>query len=321
MTTAAEQPDRRCGGRVAPVQPMILVVDDSRAIRQILRRSLEEIGYVVTEAADGLAALEACRLRRPDLVLLDVDMPVMDGLSTLKEMRADGGLSSLPVIFLTARTTGGDVAVGLGLGAQDYLRKPCHPAELAARVGGVLRLKAAEDALKQHAQELDELSMTDTLTGLGNRRRLLQVSEELTESMGSSALAGLIMIDIDHFKKVNDEEGHPVGDLVLRIVADRLKSRVVPPASIARWGGEEFLILAPGLSIDEVAALGELLRSAVGGSPLSIGDGRTLTITISIGCSLGPLEAFEGAIRVADEALYESKRTGRNRVTTKDVSG
>jgi two-component system, cell cycle response regulator len=320
MTPDAGREDRRGSDRVATVTSRILVVDDSRAIRQILRRSLEELGYLVAEAADGVDALAACRTERPDLVLLDVDMPVMDGLTALREMREDSELASLPVIFLTARTTGDDVAIGLGLGAQDYLRKPCHPAELAARVSSVLRLKAAEDALQQHANELDQLSMTDTLTGLGNRRRLELDSQELMAISGSSGLAGLIMIDIDHFKKVNDTEGHPVGDLVLRIVADRLRGNVSPPATIARWGGEEFLVLAPGLEIGEVTELGERLRSAICQSPLAIGDGRTLTITISVGCSLGPLDTLYEAIRVADEALYEAKRTGRNRVTTRAMN-
>jgi two-component system cell cycle response regulator len=321
MTDGTGGADRRSSDRVAPVASRILVVDDSRAIRQILRRSLQEIGYSVTEAADGVEALAACRLERPDLVLLDVDMPIKDGLATLEEMRADSELSSLPVIFLTARTTGDDVAVGLGLGAQDYLRKPCHPAELAARVSSVLRLKAAEDALQLHAQELDQLSTTDALTGLGNRRRLGDESQEMIATLGSSGLAGVIMIDIDHFKRVNDTEGHPVGDLVLRIVADRLRGRVAQPATIVRWGGEEFLVLAPGLGADELTGLGERLRSAICESPLAIGDDRTLDITISAGCCLGPLETLDEAIRMADEALYESKRSGRNRVTSKSLIG
>jgi two-component system, cell cycle response regulator len=320
MTEHYEGTDRRGDNRVTSGSSRILVVDDSRAIRQILRRSLEDIGYSVAEAADGVEALAACRLDLPDLVLLDVDMPVMDGLATLQEMRADCELSSLPVIFLTARTTGDDVAVGLGLGAQDYLRKPCHPAELEARVSAVLRLKAAEEALQQHAKELDELSTTDALTGLGNRRRFELESQDLVLSVGSSGLVGLIMIDIDHFKTVNDTEGHPIGDLVLRIVAGRLQGLVMQPATIVRWGGEEFLVLVPGASVEALHELGERLRTAVCDSPLGIGDDRTLTITISAGCSVGPIDALEHAIRLADEALYEAKRTGRNRVATKRMN-
>ncbi len=292
----------------------------SRAIRQILRRSLEQIGYSVTEAGDGAEALDSCRRDLPDLVLLDVDMPVKDGLATLQEMREDCELCSLPVIFLTARTTGDDVAAGLGLGAQDYLRKPCHPAELAARVSGVLRLKAAEDALKQHARELDELSTTDALTGLGNRRRFEVESRELAATLRSVDPVGLIMIDIDHFKKVNDTEGHPVGDLVLRIVAGRLQQLVVPPATLVRWGGEEFLVLVPGSGTEEVSELGEQLRKAVSESPLALGDGRVLEVTLSAGCSAGPIGTLEEAIGAADEALYEAKKTGRNRVVTKNTA-
>jgi len=317
MTGHDNGTDRRGDDRVTTDASRVLVVDDSRAIRQILRRSLEAIGYSVAEASDGVEALAACRLDAPDLVLLDIDMPVMDGLATLREMRADKELNSLPVIFLTARTTGDDVAVGLGLGAQDYLRKPCHPAELEARVSAVLRLKAAEETLQQHAKELDQLSTTDALTGLGNRRRLQLVADELVGSLGSSATVGLIMIDIDHFKKVNDCEGHPIGDLVLRIVAGRLQGLVVPPATIVRWGGEEFLVLVSCTGVEALHELGEQLRTAVCDSPFGIGGDRTLDITISAGCSVGPIAGLERFIVAADEALYEAKRTGRNRVAMK----
>jgi two-component system cell cycle response regulator len=320
MTTGIDTTERRDAGRVTARASTVLVVDDSRAIRQILRRSLEDLGYSVTEAGDGVEALDACRRDLPDLMLLDVDMPVKDGLATLKEMRADATLRGVPVIFLTARTTGDDVAAGLELGAQDYLRKPCHPAELAARVSGVLRLKAAEDALLQHARDLDELSTTDTLTGLGNRRCFEVQSKELAAELSPSEPVGLIIIDIDFFKKVNDTEGHPVGDLVLRIVASRLKEVVVPPATIIRWGGEEFLVLVPGFDVEVLGALGEQLRKVVSDSPLAIGDGRILEVTLSAGCSIGPVESLQETIRVADEALYQSKHTGRNRVTIKNTT-
>src|SRR5689334_16982564 len=122
--------DRRADDQ--PNAATVLVVDDSVAIRRILSRSLIAEGYIVREAADGQAALDSCQSDRPDLVLLDIDMPVMDGHATLRELRADPHLADLPVLFLTARTGGSDVATGLGLGAQDYLRKPCEPAELAA---------------------------------------------------------------------------------------------------------------------------------------------------------------------------------------------
>ena len=197
-----------------PARATILIVDDSRTIRQILKRVLVGDGYRVTEAADGSLGLAAIRSDRPDLVLLDVDMPVMDGLTTIRAMRADPEMSTLPVLFLTARTSGTEVAEGLGLGAQDYLRKPCEPSELLARVATTLQRSRQEEELRRRTQALDDLSTTDPLTSLGNRRRFDLRARELAERGDADQLVGVIMVDIDHFKAVNDNEGHSVGDTV-----------------------------------------------------------------------------------------------------------
>jgi two-component system cell cycle response regulator len=309
------QPERRREGRIGVTT--ILVVDDSTAIRRILRRALEGAGHRVVEAENGREGLEVCRTERPDLVLLDVDMPVMDGLSTLREMKMDPTLLQVPVLFLTARTGGEDLARGLDLGAHDYLRKPCDPVELQARVAGALRLAAQEQALRRRTAELDELSTTDQLTGIGNRRRLEARIAELGSVLGPSAGVGVVLLDVDHFKAVNDTEGHPVGDLVLRILAGRLGNEVRHPETLVRWGGEEFLVVAPGLDGTGLAELGERLRAAVGAGPFAIGDGRQLDVNVSAGCASGGLDTFEQTVRVADEALYEAKASGRNRVVTR----
>jgi len=316
MTEAMpSQSERRGDGRIGVTT--ILVVDDSTAIRRILRRALEGAGHRVVEAADGKEGLEVCRAEHPDLVLLDVDMPVMDGLATLREMKTDPDLIHVPVLFLTARTGGDDLARGLDLGAHDYLRKPCDPVELQARVAGALRLAAQEQALRRRSAELDVLSTTDQLTGIGNRRRLDGRIAELSSALGRSGPAGVVLLDVDHFKAVNDNEGHPVGDLVLRILAGRLGNEVRHPETLVRWGGEEFLVIAPGLDGSGLADLGERLRVGVGGSPFAVGDGKLLDIHVSAGCASGPLDGFEQTVRIADEALYEAKATGRNRVVTR----
>lgn len=314
MTEPAVQKaaERRSTDRVAAVT--VLVVDDSSAIRRILRRALELAGYLVEEASDGSQGLDACRTRKPDLVLLDIDMPVMDGTAALAAMRADEELSSIPVLFLTARTGGTDVALGLGLGAQDYLRKPCDPAELTARVASALRISEREKALARKAQEADDASTTDPLTGLGNRRFLEARTRELAASAGAGAIAGVIMVDVDHFKMVNDQHGHMVGDIVLRILARRLALPLSADATLVRWGGEEFLVLVPGLSTDEVTALAERLRAAIALTPFAVGSSAPLPVTVSAGCATGRLEPFEALIRAADDALYSAKRSGRNRV-------
>ncbi|MEO5838348.1 MAG: diguanylate cyclase [Acidimicrobiales bacterium] len=311
--------EEKCGDS-RPTVPTILVVDDSNAIRRILSRALTADGYHVVEASDGRAALDACRAQRPDLVLLDIDMPVMDGHATLREMRADAELQSIPVLFLTARTGGADVAAGLDLGAQDYLRKPCEPAELTARVGMALRAKAQENALARHARELSEMSTTDALTGLGNRRRMESRIAELRATHGPAALVTLIIFDVDHFKNVNDTFGHAVGDVVLRIVAARLRGAFDERALVCRWGGEEFLAAGVGFDATTALALAEHARQLVSATPFATGVDQSIAVTVSAGCAIATLADFAAAIDFADRALYEAKRNGRNRVVVASPS-
>ena len=292
----------------------VLVVDDSSTIRRILRRDLESAGYRVIEADNGEVGLAACRALRPDLVLLDVDMPVLDGMATLERMQADPDLRHLPVLFLTARTSGGEAARGLGLGAHDYLKKPCDQAELLARVSTTLRQQAREQGLLSRAHELAELSTTDALTGVRNRRGL----EQELATMSRERKAGVLLADLDHFKHVNDTEGHVIGDAVLAVVAARLGSACGAAGLVARWGGEEFVVLAPDLDGAGLAAFAERLRAAVSETPLAVGGVRTLDVTISIGGAAGRAADFNALLQAADKALYKAKAAGRNRVVTDD---
>jgi diguanylate cyclase (GGDEF)-like protein len=287
-----------------------LVVDDSRTIRRILRRDLEATGYRVSEAPDGEVALALCRASKPDLVLLDVDMPVLDGMATLERMQADLDLRDIPVLFLTARTSGAEAARGLGLGAEDYLKKPCDPTELLARVGAVLRQRIREQRLVSQAQELTEQSTTDALTGVANRRGLHQL---LAEMDGERPL-GIVLMDLDHFKVVNDTEGHVVGDTVLAVVASRLRSTCGTRATVTRWGGEEFVVTAPNCTAEALAELAEQLRACVGGDPLAVGGRNPLAVTISAGTALGNAADFDDLLNAADAAMYKAKAGGRNRV-------
>jgi two-component system cell cycle response regulator len=150
----------------------IVIAEDSLVVRALLRRQLEEHGHTVFEAADGEEALAACRVRHPDVILLDVEMPKLDGYGVLAALRKDEQLVDIPVVFLTARTALEDVVQGLRLGAHDYLRKPFEPAELLARVTAAFRVKSLQDELRQRNLELDAMSRTDALTGLPNRRHL-----------------------------------------------------------------------------------------------------------------------------------------------------
>jgi two-component system, cell cycle response regulator len=305
-----ESVDRR--GRDRVVTATVLVVDDSSATRRILRRTLEAVGYGVTEAADGLEALGVCRAEPPDLVLLDIDMPVMDGPTLLARLQEDDDLAEIPVIFLTARTSGTDVAAGLQLGAHDYLRKPCEPVELEARVGAALYRRSQHRSLRETALEADRLSTVDALTGIPNRRQFARRRDQLLATSVDGTTVGLIVVDVDHFKQVNDNEGHLVGDAVLRILARRLLTAMAPEQLLVRWGGEEFLVLAPGLPEEATRALARRLHLTVRATPFAVSEERSLPVTISVGCVSGRLHEIDALIPFADEALYEAKRGGRD---------
>jgi diguanylate cyclase (GGDEF)-like protein len=313
----SSEPERRGRGRVTI--PSILVVDDSTAMRRILSHALDAAGYRVSQAEDGETALAACRADAPDLVLLDIDMPVMDGLTALKEIKADPDLRDIPVLFLTARISGDELAAGLELGALDYLRKPCEPAELTARVAAALRQRGQHEALRGMAHEADRLSGMDALTGVANRRQFDTRTQEMLAMMDGSTSVGVMIADVDHFKRINDTEGHPVGDAVLKIVAARLANAVGENHLLVRWGGEEFVALTIGLSEPAVSELAERMRCVINERPFAIDEHRTLAIAISVGYVLGRLDAVDAAVAAADKALYEAKQAGRDRVATHQV--
>ena len=205
----------------------VLIADDSLVIRAVVRGGLEDEGYRVTEAIDGLAALEQCRRDPPDVILLDVEMPGIDGFQVLRALKSDAELKDIPVVFLTSRSDIDDVVAGLRGGAHDYLKKPFEHVELLARVGSAVHVKKLQDQLRQRNVELDRMSRTDALTGLYNRRHL---DEELVRQQSDANRHHdplcVLLLDIDHFKKINDTFGHPAGDLVLCAFADRLRAEL-----------------------------------------------------------------------------------------------
>jgi diguanylate cyclase (GGDEF)-like protein len=292
---------------------LVLVADDSHVVRVMLRRQLESRGLRVEEAVDGHQAVRGCRMLRPDVVLLGVEMPGIDGRTVLRIIRQDPELGDIPVVFLTAHTDTEDVVEGLRLGAHDYLRKPFEPSELIARVTAALRVKALQDQLRTRNVELERVTRTDALTGIYNRRHL----EERLQGVLSMARrhrepAAVLMIDVDHFKSINDSFGHAGGDAVLREVAERLHARVRLEDVVGRWGGEEFLVLSATTDASAAARLAERIRAAIADEPFAIDGAEGLRVTVSIGCAAGTGDA-EALVREADAALYEAKAQGRNR--------
>jgi diguanylate cyclase (GGDEF)-like protein len=296
------------------VNGTILVADDSMVVRAVLRRQLETDGHTVIEAVNGEDAIDACREHHPDVILLDVEMPVLDGHATLARLKADPQLKDIPVVFLTGRVDTADVVNGLRLGAHDYLRKPFEANELMARVSAALRTKWLQDELRTRNAELDRVSRIDMLTNIYNRRHL----DEHLRSVISAArrhdrTVGVLIVDIDHFKEVNDEHGHLAGDAVLREVAGRLQQAMRTEDALGRWGGEEFLAVLTETLPEGVRVMAERLRQVIAAAPFTLDDGSRIRVTVSVGHTNGTEDA-EVLVHRADDALYVAKAEGRNRV-------
>jgi two-component system cell cycle response regulator len=294
----------------------VLIADDSLVIRAVVRSGLEDEGYRVIEAVDGLAALERCRQEPPDVVLLDIEMPGLDGYQVLSELKSDADLKNIPVVFLTSRSGMDDVVAGLRGGAHDYLKKPFEPAELLARVGSAIHVKKLQDEVQQRNAELDRISRTDGLTGLFNRRHLdEELARRNTDSLRHHEPICLLLLDLDHFKHINDTYGHPAGDLVLRAFADRISLGLRAGDIAGRWGGEEFLVILPRTDLAGALEVAERIRSATAAAPVTAA-GQGIDVRVSGGCALGPGDSVEALVHLADQCLYQAKHRGRNRIVT-----
>jgi two-component system cell cycle response regulator len=292
----------------------ILIAEDSLVIRAVVRRYLEDEGYVVIEADGGQAAIDACRSTPPDAVLLDIEMPGLNGHEVLAQLKADDSVRDIPVVFLTGRTGTEDIVDGLRSGAHDYLKKPFEPAELIARVGAAVRTKELQDMLRTQSIEFDRISRTDSLTGLYNRRHL----QEQLRQVGSASVRhrrslSVVMFDIDFFKSVNDSVGHQGGDEVLKEFARRLEHVLRDEDVAGRWGGEEFLLILADTELQGAMALAERVREQVAATPFDVGDAK-LSLTLSGGCATSLGGDTEDLVRRADESLYLAKASGRNQI-------
>lgn len=301
----------------------LLIVDDSPALRQEVRQLVERLGLFSScrEAENGIEGYKAVLAGAPDLILCDLVMPSVDGFKFLNLVRARADLRDIPVILLTGRAEVGVKIRGLELGASDYVTKPFDPGELLARIKVQLKIKALQDALRASNEQLRELSSVDPLTKLFNRRYFMQALEaEYARSVRYATPLSFLMLDIDHFKRLNDTYGHQAGDEVLRGLADLLRVRVRGSDVAGRYGGEEFCVLLPHTGLQGAAELAERIRAAVEGTPIEA-RGERLGITVSVGAAACPgprVATADDLIRLADEALYEAKAAGRNRVAARE---
>ena len=297
----------------------LLIVDDTVSVRQEVRRLAARLGVFGTcrEAENGIEAYKRVLEAAPDLVLCDLVMPGVDGLKFLALLRAREELRDIPVILVTGKTDVETKIRGLELGASDYITKPFDGGELLARMKVQLKIKALQDELRRSNELLQELSSTDALTQLFNRRHFMAAlgnEFERTDRYGSPL--SLVMLDIDHFKRLNDTFGHQVGDEALRGLGALILDAVRSTDIAARYGGEEFCVLLPETGLEGAAEFARRLRSAVEDKTLLV-DGHEVRMTASLGISACPHPAVESGddlIRLADDAMYRAKRAGRNRV-------
>ena len=293
-------------------QARVLIVDDIPANIKTLHGILGD-SYRLHFATDWRKGLELARRLLPDIILLDVMMPELDGYEICRRLKSETGTRDIPVVFITALGSEEDEEKGLAIGGADYIVKPFRPAIVKLRVRNLLQLKLQRD-------RLEALTMTDGLTDIANRRRFDQHLEQEWRRCGRMMVPlSAIMMDIDHFKSFNDHYGHSAGDDCLRRIARALEN--VPNRAgdlVARYGGEEFACLLPGTDAEGAQVLAELMREAV--EALGIPHSRseaTNHVSISAGVATvipGEDSKPEGLMKMADDMLYKAKNAGRNRV-------
>jgi len=300
----------------------ILVVDDNQDNIEIIATRLRFRGYEIFEASNGEEALALVRECTPDLILLDVMLPDIDGYEISRRIKGNDELPFIPIILVTARDSTQDKVAGLDAGADDYLTKPINFPELEARVRSMLRIKRLQDELEEKNRELERLSISDGLTGLYNHRHIHGLlAEEFERVERTNDCMSVAMFDLDHFKAVNDTYGHQAGDRVLVALADILRETARDIDRLGRYGGEEFMALLPETCIEDATVFVERVRREVARRPFDIGRDEPLHMTLSAGVATYPHEMIrdvETLVRLADEALYAAKAAGRNRVVRFD---
>jgi len=286
----------------------VLIADDDRLSARMLEASLKAGGYEVTVVDDGAEAWQVLKGdERPQIAILDWMMPGMDGLEVCRRVRRSAG-PYVYILLLTGNTDPDSVVIGMDAGADDYIRKPFHPAELKARLRSGKRIVELEEKLRRQAT-------LDSLTGIMNRGAIMErFAIEMDRAYRDGESLCIAMVDLDHFKKVNDTYGHTVGDAVLCETAVRMTSVLRPYDSAGRYGGEEFIIVFPKCDAAQASSIAERIRRSISLAPV-----RTNFDAISVTASIGLAQAqryrnADSIIRDADDALFRAKQGGRNRV-------
>jgi two-component system cell cycle response regulator len=298
----------------------VLIAEDDPIFRRVLQSWLQKWNYSVTALENGLDAWQLLQQDDcPPMAILDWVMPGLDGIDVCRRIRSHQQGAYKYVLLLTSKESKEDVVAGLEAGADDYLTKPFDVNELRARVRAGKRILELQGALVKAHTELQFEAAHDHLTGLWNRGAIMDLLQRETQrTVRIGEPLGVIMADLDHFKRINDSYGHPIGDAVLREVAHRLLASVRNYDYVGRYGGEEFLIVLTACAPADLVATAERMRAFVSEKPVDT-DVGPIPVTISIGLAAQQLSGLELAkgeelVRTADSALYTAKANGRNRV-------
>lgn len=302
----------------------VLVLDDNRKTRRKILSDLERSGLFqhILEADDGLSGFKKASEQIPDLILRDVEMPRIDGIRFLSMVRSKDELKDIPILILTGCTERSLRIKGFSEGANDFIQIPYDPDELIARVKLHLKINQQEKDLKKRNMELELLTHKDPLTGAFNRRYLsMSLDSEIMRHARSGEELSILMLDIDHFKKINDTYGHHAGDLVLQQVTRRLSEGLREYDLLTRYGGEEFVIVLPMTRQSEAEMVAQRLLKSI--RKLTFPDtlvGTTITVSIGITSHRGDQTIpSEELVSRADTALYRAKQSGRDRIVIHDI--
>jgi len=296
----------------------ILIADDDRVSRRLIERMLQQSGYEVISVENGRQAVEElAKEDAPRLALINWMMPELDGPGVCREVRGWNNNAYVYILLLTSKQLSGDIVEGLEAGADDYLTKPCHLAELKARLHTGRRVLQLEDRLVKAREEMRFRATHDSLTSLWDRGAVLALlRSELSRARRDQTPVSLLLCDVDHFKQINDGHGHHAGDKVLEEVAMRLTKSVRTHDAVGRYGGEEFLIVLGNCDANDLRERAEHVRNAICSEDFSTHHGP-IPVTMSIGAitienvdKSVPIEVF---LKQADAALYRAKATGRNK--------
>ncbi len=306
----------------------ILIADDEPSNVRLLGELLKD-SYDIFVADNGQQVMELAAAVCPDIILLDVMMPRVDGYSACRMLKENSATSEIPVIFITAKTASDDIVRGFEVGGQDYVPKPFNPQELFARVRTHIELKTAQERLRDNSLRLEDvnrklsaaldqmeiMARQDPLTGLANRRYMLdRLEQEAARAARYGKKLSVAMADIDDFKAINDSRGHECGDLVLKTVSNIMKESIRTEDMVARWGGEEFLFLFPETPVAGASVIAEKIRGLVESAAIMY-RGREARVTVTFGIAeYAPERSIDENISRADNAMYRGKKSSKNTI-------